>query len=187
MKTLACILLSFLMSAVTRADQANRLQAGNVIQITLDGVNEREKQTINGPYCISATGTLRVPMIKSSIIAAGLSSKALSRKLEAEYKAAEIYLKPRIFIEKIAEGHTFPQKKRFLTVGGTVAKPGPVLFKKGMTLWDAVKAAGRRNDKIFPSVTLSRAGKSRNYDLNQAKFRMILVFPNDTILVHSPS
>lgn len=74
-----------------------------------------------------------------------------------------------------------------MVVGGSVNKPGPVLFKPGMTIDQAVKAAqGSIFSRSLKNVTLYRDGKSRKCDLTVAADKNIPLLVADTIDVGNP-
>jgi protein involved in polysaccharide export with SLBB domain len=69
-----------------------------------------------------------------------------------------------------------------VTVGGQAKRPGPVKYTRGLTLYNAVQAAGGATEfgSMF-RVRLLRGNQLKEYDLHQTKFMNLLVEPNDTI------
>ena len=109
-----------------------------------------------------------------------MSPQALALSLQSQYIAAGIYTRPTINVANTGEGSEVNQET--VTVGGLVPKPGPVAYRKELTLWQAVQSAG--GPTAFGSmkrVTLFRDGKSREYNLDLPKNRNIPLERNDTI------
>jgi protein involved in polysaccharide export with SLBB domain len=69
-------------------------------------------------------------------------------------------------------------------IGGQVRGPGPKPFRKGLTIYQAVQAAGGATEfgSMF-RVKLFRGDKQTIYDLTEAKSMSVPVQPNDTIEV----
>ncbi len=72
--------------------------------------------------------------------------------------------------------------KQQINIGGQVRSTGPVEFKEGMTLSDAVADAGGATE--FGSakrIKVYRDGKAKTYDLTDPKLAKLELRPNDTI------
>lgn len=141
MKTTATLLVAFvaLFCALPVFAQQSRLKPSDPVNITLmvpaeDGTN------VTNLYTISERGTVRVPYLNHEVQAAGLTTTELARKIEAAYKAAEIYTNPTINVLINDPSKAAPH---IVTVGGEVRGGGAqVPLRDGMRLYSAIMAAG---------------------------------------------
>lgn len=155
------------------------INAGRAIEVQIKGVPTEEMSRVNGTYTVSESGVVRMPLLPTPIRAAGLSPTALAQSIESAYRSAQIYTQPTItVISSSIDTVNKPQ----LTIGGQVRRPGPVEYIQGLTLYQALQAAGGATEfGSMRRVTLMRDGKVRTYDVNQNQFKNIAVQPNDTI------
>ena len=179
MKTFLLFLLMFLAFG-GGANAQTTIEKGRAIEIRILGVPAEEMNRVNSVYPVSEQGTIRMPFI-GSIRAAGLSPESLARTIESQYKSKQIYTNPTIQVlatsnETVVEYTVF--------VGGHVRRPGPVRYNRGMTIYQAVQAAGGEDEfGAMNRVSLLRNGSVRTYNLKETKPKTILVEPNDTIEV----
>lgn len=160
------------------AVQAVPIQAGQMIRIAIIGVPPGEASRINNNYLVDESGIVRLWGI-SDMKASGLSATALAKKIEQAYRSAEIYTNPTIQIFTDS-GDALVQE--LVTVGGRVRSPGPKPFQTGMTLFQAIMAAGGPTDfGASNRVKLYRNGKVYEYDLTKGDHKLLKVYPNDTI------
>jgi len=110
----------------------------------------------------------------------GLSNEQVSRKIENDFKKGGIYREP--VIETIILGVNEPDRET-LTVGGQVRKPGAVVWKKGMTLQQAIQLSGEKTAFGSKYVFLTRNGKKYKYDTSKLAHQSLKVYPNDTVEV----
>jgi len=158
-----------------------QIQAGKAINITISNVPPEDKATVNGVYPVSDGGTINMPLL-GPVPAAGMSNAALQRSLQDRYKSAGIYTNPTIQVIVDAEGGDVAQES--VTVGGQVRRPGPVPYKRELTLWQAIQAAGGANEfGSMRRVRLYREGKKKDYDVTNPQFMAIPLQRNDTIEV----
>ena len=69
-----------------------------------------------------------------------------------------------------------------LTVGGKVRAPGAKRWAQGMTLFQAVMAAGGPTEfGAMNRVKLYRNGRVYTYDLSKGDHKLLKVYANDTI------
>ena len=154
------------------------IQAGQVIQIKIIGVPPGEAVRINNEYPVDDSGYVRLWEI-GTLKAAGLSATALAKKIESAYRSAQIYTNPTIQIFTDS-GDSLVQE--IVTVGGKVQGPGAKPYQAGMTLFQAVMAAGGPTDfGAINRVKLYRNGKVFTYDLTKGDHKLLKVYPNDTI------
>mgnify|MGYP002037505179 CR=1 FL=1 len=168
----------FLLLIVPGFLQAQQIEAGGAIQITIQGVPVAEQGRINGGYPVSDKGFITMWKI-GDIKVAGVVPEALARKIEAAYREAEIYTSPVIqIIADSSDNLTL----HVVTVGGKVRAPGPKPFRRGMTLYQAVMSAGGPTEfGAINRVSLYRNGKRYIYDLHKGEHKLLKLYPRDTI------
>jgi protein involved in polysaccharide export with SLBB domain len=162
------------------APAAEIIQKGKAINITVKGVPTAERIVINGVYPISEEGLLNMPYV-GRVAAAGLSPEELERVLKGEFVKKEIYQNAKF---QVLSGIVDAWPKSEFTVGGRVKKPGPVPFFNGMTLWQAIQAAGEKDQYAdLRRVNLFRGGKKQTYNMKDLESREVPLRLNDTVEV----
>ncbi len=157
-----------------------QIESGKAIQITISGVPGEEKGRIDGTYPVSEAGYINMPFI-GMVRAAGLRNEDLAASLQARYKNLDIYTNPTIQVIS-KTGDSIDQQ--MIHLGGNVRSPGPKSFSKGLTLYQAVQAAGGATEfGSMKRVKLFRNGRQTIYDLSKSQFMSVPVEPNDTIEV----
>jgi polysaccharide export outer membrane protein len=156
-----------------------QIQVGKGIVISILGVPGEEKARIDGNYVVADSGNINMPFI-GQVRAAGLKPENLAASLEARYKSAEIYRQPTFQVVADSEGAGV--NEAVVVLGGQVGNPGPVKFNRGLTLWQAIQMAGGPTPfGTIKRVTVTRAGKQRQYDLTEVQNMNIQLEPNDGI------
>ena len=157
-----------------------QIRANEAIQIIISGVPAEDQQQINNTYPVSSGGTINLPHI-GVVQAAGLTPRQLSKNLESAFKRAEIYTTPAVNV--IAS--TDPRlREKTIVVGGFVRGPGQKQFTEGMTVWQALQAAGGETEfGAINRVELFRNGKRRVLDMRNDQVKHTLVRENDSINV----
>ena len=157
-----------------------QIEAGKAIQITISGVPSEEKGRIDGIYPVSDAGFINMPFI-DTVRAAGLRNEDLAVALQSRYKSLGIYTNPTIQVISNT-GNSINVQTVYL--GGQVRGPGPKAFTKGLTLYQAIQAAGGATEfGSMKRVKLFRGGRQMMYDLTKSQFMNVPVQPNDTIEV----
>ena len=157
---------------------AQPIESGAAIQVQILGVPPGEQNRVNAIYPVSESGHVTMWQI-GRIKAAGLTPDSLARKIEAAYRQAEIYTTPTIQIIADSSDNLVQQT---VTVGGKVNQPGAKEFQRGMTLFQAVMAAGGATEfGATNRVKLYRNGRVETYDLNRADHKLLQVLPKDVI------
>lgn len=163
---------------------AQSISKKTTLDIMIKGVPANEQGRISGKYVVGGDGRVYLPLLKLGIHASGLSSSALARRIETAYKEAQIYKNPRITVissKDIAQSNI---DTNTVSVGGYVKRPGSVPYKRGMTLFEAVTAAGGENAYgSKKKVELHRNGKKYVYDLRRSSHMNVKIYPNDSIVV----
>lgn len=163
--------------------QEGKLQIGSTVNLKIAGVPANDVSLVSGAYAVGGDGSLNLPYLDSGIQAVGLTRSELERKIEAAYKAAEIYTKPTIIIYTEAGD---PNQGAIVSVGGEVNRPGSVPFRPGMTMLQALTDAGGKTDfGNLKEVVLLRDGKTTTYDLSKVgnAGSSLKLKPNDQIVV----
>ena len=168
-------LLAFVIGMLPVAAQ---ILPGRAIQITISGVPNEEKGRIDAMYPVSEAGNITMPYI-GTVKAAGMLAEQLAAVLQQRYKSAGIYTEP-IFNIIDSNAKTIDQQTVFL--GGDIRRPGPVPFTRGLTLYQAVQAAGGVSEfGSMRRIALFRNGRRTEHDLTDARQMNTTLEPNDTI------
>lgn len=167
-----------------------QIVAGRGIEIRIMGVPPEEKGRIDGGYSVSTSGTIRMPLIgpnnaSAEVSVSGMSTNAAAAKLEALYRNAGIYTNPTF---QISASGADTVRQDMVTISGFVTGPGPKPYTPGMTLFQAVAAAGGPNPfGNLKRVLLMRGKTNRVYDLTNLQDRNVVLQPDDTIEVPEKS
>lgn len=187
MKSISRILAVFAVALVLCPASllASSVSANESLNISIKGVPATEQSRISGIYNVSSKGYVYMPLLEGGIKASGMSTSALARKIEQAYKAAGMYKDPRIAIVSAQDDRDRQESQRLLvSIGGFVKSPGQRPFIQGMTLYQAVAAAG--GETAFGSirrVELLRKNRRTVYDLRRTDHMAVRVYPGDTINV----
>jgi len=164
------------------AVSAQSISAKTTLNIMIKGVPSAEQQRISGQYVVDGNGMVYLPLLKGGLKASGMSSSSLARHIEAAYRSAEMYENPRITVISTKDAAAGEIDRQIVSVGGFVKSPGPKPYIRGMTLFQAVSAAG--GESTFGSikrVELHRNGKKYVYNLKTAAHMRVSVYPGDSI------
>lgn len=175
-------LVAALVAVCTLAASAQSISSRTTLNIAIKGVPSNEQERISGQYVVDGSGFVYLPLLKGGIKASGLSSSALARKIEAAYRSAEMYQSPRITVISTKDAAASEIDRQVVSIGGFVKSPGPKPYMRGMTLFQAVSAAG--GETAFGSlkrVELHRNGKKYVYNLKTAAHMGLKVYPGDSI------
>lgn len=159
---LSVILLITIMPA--HAQLAGVLKSGDSIIVELKTPAE-DAENLTTTYAVSDRGTIKMPMLEQEIPAVGISASTLARRIEAAYKAAEIYTAPMINVTlpPITAGGV---GNHVVSVGGEVRGTGEFPLRQGMTLMSAINRAGGFTEFGNPKkVKLLRNNKEFIYNM----------------------
>ncbi|MCX6874226.1 MAG: polysaccharide biosynthesis/export family protein [Verrucomicrobia bacterium] len=171
--------MASLLLAITGFAQT-KIMPGRAITITISGVPAEEKTRIDGTYPVSESGNINIAHI-GEVRAAGLRADELSKVLQSTYKSRQIYTNP---IIQVLSSSMDTLDEQLVHIGGQVRRTGPTKFIKGLTLYQAIQAAGGPTEfGYMKRVKLFRNGKQRQYDLSKEQFMSVPLEPNDTIEV----
>lgn len=156
------------------------IEANQAITISVQGVPDVERGMINNTYPVAQNGTINMPHI-GPVRAAGLLPEQLALSLQSHYRNAEIYTNP-TFQVIATSSDTIVQQ--VVHMGGYVRSAGPKPFRNGLTLYQALQAAGGANEfGSIRRVILYRDGVARRFDLRTEEAMHFQLRPNDTIEV----
>ncbi len=169
------------MFAVVCGQLPAQIRANEAVQINITGVPLEDQQQINNTYQVSSSGTVNLPHI-GEVQAAGMSPMALSKSIESRFKSAQIYTSCAINVIANADARL---KEKKVHVGGYVRRPGPVPYTEGMTVWQALQAAGGENEfgAINRMELFSASGKRRVLDLRDDATKNAMLRENDSLNV----
>ena len=167
MKFLTYLLATCLLAIVpAKAQQAGILKSGDSVVIQLKTPAE-DAENFTTTYAVSDRGTIKLPMLEQEIPAAGVSASTLARRIEAAYKAAEIYTTPMINVTLptvTADGLA----NHVVSVGGEVRATGEFPLRQGMTLMSAINRAGGFTEFArTKGVKLLRGNQETIYDMRK--------------------
>lgn len=172
----SCLLLGISLAAASAG-----LEPGDQIRVTLRGVSSTEQNEINGQYRVGESGMVRLPLLKSGVKASGLTLEQFARAVEAAYVAEGIYSRPAIEAEAVNGNEV--QEEAVVSVGGHVKRAGQFPFRKGMTVLQAIDAAGGRNEFGGRNVLLVRDGKQFCLDFRNLRHKNIRLRPDDSLQI----
>ena len=146
------------------AQQAGVLKPGDSVIISLQTPAE-DASTVTTTYPVSDRGTVKMPMLDQEIPAAGISASTLARRIEAAYRAADIYTNPTITAGLPGVDQA---PNHVVTVGGEVRGSGEFPLRQGMTLMAAINRAGGFTEFArTKAVKLIRNNNEQLYDMRK--------------------
>ncbi|MEO7100624.1 MAG: SLBB domain-containing protein [Luteolibacter sp.] len=157
------------------------LEPGEQINLTIRGVDPAEQQKISGIYRVGESGGVRLPLLNELLPARGLTPEQFARAAEAAYQKSGIYSQPAIEVETVKG--TDQDGPAVVSVGGQVHRAGDSAFRKGMTVIQAIDAAGGRNEFGGRNLFLYRDGKQYCLDFTNLSHKNIVLHPDDSIQV----
>lgn len=172
--------LFFLMGAFVLPVLGAELKVGDRVSVTLRGVPAEDAAKVTGDYVINERGEVRPPLLEGGVRSVGLTALQLAERIEAAYRNEGIYQKPRV--EVVAAKAEEPGGAR-ISVGGRVRNSGPVPFRGGLTVLQAIDAAGGRDEFGGRNVFLIRGGRQYCLDFKQLAHLNIVVEPDDSLRV----
>lgn len=157
----------------------SQIQAGNSVIIKIMGVPAEEKAKIDETYPVSKGGTVNLPFI-GEIRAAGLESDQLAKSIQTAYREGGIYNDATIQV--LSNDGEVKVVDQIVHIGGFARAPGPRPFRKGLTVFQAIQAAGGATEfGALNRVILWRVGKPQIIDLRTPAGKSVVTIPDDTI------
>lgn len=156
-----------------------QIQAKQMLDIKITGVPVSEKARLDNVYQVSSSGTIEMWTI-GTVRASGLTTSQLAATIASKYKAAGIYNSPTFIVTSQRDGSDVGVKT--FTVGGQVKAPGPKPWSIGMTLYNAIQAAGGETPfGAINRVKLFRNGSVYTYDLRVDQHKTVKIYEKDMI------
>lgn len=156
------------------------VQVGNTLKLTFRGLPDDETVRVSGNYRVGERGVIRLPYI-GDVQVAGMAADRAAETVEKAYRKAGIYQNPTVeavilIVEDQPDG-------ALVSVGGQVARPGRVPYRRGLTLVEAVQAAGDRTAFGGRTIELLRKGKTTTLDFRKPETKNTKLEPNDVVTV----
>jgi len=156
------------------------IKPGTAIKIQILGIPQDEMSRISAEYPVSAGGTINMPFI-GTISAGGSTPTDLAHRIESAYKSAQIYRYPTVQVIA-SSGQSI--EKQIVHIGGHVKRPGPTEFVEGLTIYQAIQAAGGADEfGAMNRVRLTRGGSVKTLNVKQDQFKNYVLQQSDTIEV----
>jgi polysaccharide biosynthesis/export protein len=138
------------------------LRSGDRITISIGAIPDNEVAQIKGIYTVRDNGTINLLYI-GEVRAAGLKPSNLERLIEQTYVSREIYTRPSVLVS--IDGGDITTRSVYVT---GVQKPGPVPYKPGLTLSQAIQMAGGPTAfSTMRKVRLTRGTKTTEHNLSK--------------------
>src|SRR5690606_18962411 len=128
------------------------------------------------------SGGLRLPYLPKRLPVRGLNADQIATAAEKAYQTAGIYKTPAIEVE-IRKGREQAGDVAQVSVGGQVNRSGPVPYRKGLTLLQAIQAAGDRNAFGGRNIKIFRAKRVIHLDFRKPEHKNFLLEPEDSVIV----
>lgn len=185
MKTILTILAlsAALFSSVwAQSARVSKLKVSDSIMIRISGVPADDIGAISSTYTIGEDGKINLAHI-NRIMAAGLTPSELGLRIENAYRAGEIFTNPTITVSTGTE----EKMGRLITVMGEVKAAVRTPYTDGMTMLDALAAAGGFTDWADKKrVRLVRGNRTTEHDFTQISSNSNVnqpLQPDDRIIV----
>lgn len=164
LSTTLTLCLLFFLTPFASAQQAGLLKRGDLVKIELK-TPSADALSVNSDYIVSDNGTIKMPYLAQEIPALGISAQTLARKIEAAYRAAQIYTAPTLTA-------SLPEKlgtsSHVITVSGEIRLPQEIPLREGLTLMGAITKAGGFSDFAkVKAVKLLRGNNATFYDMRK--------------------
>ncbi|CAN5273544.1 N/A [soil metagenome] len=177
--TLLAVFAVFL--GTSGADEV-QFKSGQKVDLRIAGVPGEDQLLISNVYTISGNGTLNLPEL-GELRVVGLTQGTLQQRIQDAYKQAQIFTNPTIIINVDSGDMT----TRVITLTGEVERSGPIAYRSGITLLDAIGAAGGFTDYANQrNIVLMRNGRTTEHDYSSIASKPgqdIELKPDDKILV----
>ena len=186
MKNSISFLLCLVLAGVglTFGQSPDAVPPQGTIEITVKGVPADDMTTLSGQYLLDANGTIRMPQLppgQDVLRVVGKTARQIEDMLTAAYRKAELYTAP-TFLVKVQNADTV-LTQHIVLVSGKVASNRNVPWRRGMTLLEAIVAAGDITDWGSRYIQLTRDGKTIKYDYYSTRDRAVPIMPNDRVFV----
>ena len=154
-----------------------------MLRIDIFGVPKEDREEISRCLqVVSDSGHIRLPFLKTEVLARGLTPIELARRVESAYKSAGIYQAPLIAVNRAV----MCDDSRYVSIFGCVPNPGAQVWSDTLTAAEAIAKCGGFADEANPGkVRLFRGGMSIDLDLSVIEsFKTTpILHPGDLLVV----
>lgn len=154
-------------AAAKAADPALPLKAGDHLVVELKHPAE-DAVNINARYRLAEDGTMKLPYLKTSVQAAGLTCEQLAQKLSAAFREARVYDNPGFTVRFVSEAGS--SKNSSVTVTNTKETGGRLITVKAdsIRLYMAMMSAGGPGEfEDLRRIAVVRDGVKTIYDVRR--------------------
>ena len=168
MKKYICSILCLMLgpAGLGSAQSPDAVPPQGTIEIQVRGIPSDDATAISGQYLLDGNGTIRMPQLppgQDVLRVVGKTARQIEDMLMAAYKKAELYTAP-TFLVKVQSSDARLTEHIVLVSGGVAMKKN-VLWRRGMTLLEAIVGAGDITDWGSRYVQVTRGGKTVTYDI----------------------
>jgi protein involved in polysaccharide export with SLBB domain len=181
-RRIATTALALLAGVTCATAQSVGVQVGNTLKLTLRGVPADDAAAVSGNYQVTDGGHIRLPHLTQRLRVAGLKEDQVSEAVEKAYRESGIYQRPTVETIIVIQGVP-PEESASVSVGGHVARPGKVAFKRGLRLVEAIQGAGDRNPFGGRTIQVIRKGRLLELDFRKPEVKNFVLEPDDVITV----
>ncbi len=176
-----------LATGVTTAQNSKtetKIKPTDTIVMRISGVPAEDVNQISQTYSVASDGKFPLPYV-GRITAAGMTPSQLGQRIELAFKQAEIFTRPTVVVSTPEATQNGAVRK--VAINGEVRVSQRAAYEDGMTLLDAIAAAGGFSpwaDK--ERVRLIRDGKTSEHDMRKISEQPsldITLRPDDRIIV----
>lgn len=154
-------LLAALVWPAAAQDSGTRIRVGDMFDLSIGGVPGEEVAMISKTYTVGEDGTINLSYI-GRVSVAGLTVTEAQQRIEAAYRAGQIFTNPAITINMSA--------LRFVNVEGAVRAPQRVPYTPDLTLMGVIAACGGFNEFANQKeITLSRDGRTMKFNARELR------------------
>lgn len=166
------------------AQSPDAVLAHGTIEIQVRGIPSDDAAAISGQYLLDGNGTIRMPQLPAGqdvLRVVGRTARQIEDMLSAAYRKAELYTAP-TFLVKV-QSSDVRLTEHIVLVSGGVAMKKNVLWRRGMTLLEAIVSAGDITEWGSRKIQVTRGGKTVTYDYFSIRDRAVPIMPDDRIFV----
>lgn len=149
MRKYICSILCLMLGSagLVCAQSPDAVPPQGTIEIQVRGIPADDATAISGQYLLDGNGTIRMPQLppgQDVLRVVGKTARQIEDMLMAAYKKAELYTAP-TFLVKVQSSDARLTEHIVLVSGGVAMKKN-VLWRRGMTLLEAIVGAGDITD-----------------------------------------
>lgn len=180
--TILALSAALFSSAWAQSGGVSKLSVSDSVMIRISGVPTDDIGAISSTYTLGEDGGISLAYI-GRIMARGLTPSELGLRIEHAYKTKEIFTGPTVTVSTGSE----EKIGRLITVMGEVKAPVRTPFTDGMTIMDALAAAGGFTDWADKRrVRLVRGNQTTEHDFTKISENTAVnrpLQPDDRIIV----